>query len=635
MRTATPAGHRPLLAAAVILCLCLPVRYAVAAGNCALLAHYYAPMDLPVAAWPETIAGPPPSSIRKKLVGPDECRIIGEKIIHNASGVPYRLISMAISGSVFGYAPVDSLVVPPLGTGKKGEGQEFFFSDHAFIWQARGIMGPFVPGVAWYKYTKATPSGVDILIPQNPADWNGSMWVLVHGGGRYPPLRLPPREAGKFNRYTEASESASALIDRGYAVIWTRRDAATSKASSMDVANYAVLDDGRTVGGPGKPGMAFNENLGFMRDFTVISRNYVTQQLGKRPRAIFFRGHSAGGAMGRSFLLVKGMNTDHHGRKLFDGFYLDDSAGGRGAATYFWSAEVLDEHGTFRLHPSGTDHLVIDKDQLRFMSPVVETIHSEYAGGRTSTVPGVFERVPALYSNYKRENARINIEKGLDRIWKSYEIRGVSHGDAAVESEKYPELAKDMVDLGGVAGALEQALADWVLQGKPPPPTHVDAADVWELDPAAEPAIDLPDTACPRGVYRPNMKRPDGTAVGASEALFVPYATALHPQINEDQQRPPGYREEWLEPVDRHGYLVDLTGSHSRMTRPTIAQIWHLRYRRGEKTGILHPYEKLTRARYVECVTGVAAKLQADGVLTPEAARWYGEKAKTDDIGTE
>ena len=49
------------------------------------------------------------------------------------------------------------------------------------------------------------------------------------------------------------------------------------------------------VGGAGKPGMALNENLGLMRDYTVISRNFVEEQLGMRPEAIFFRGHSAGG----------------------------------------------------------------------------------------------------------------------------------------------------------------------------------------------------------------------------------------------------------------------------------------------------------------------------------------------------
>lgn len=423
------------------------------------------------------------------------------------------------------------------------------------------------------------------------------------------------------------------MIDQGYAVIWTRRDAATSVGTSIDIPTTAILDNGMEIGGPEKPGMALNENLGLMRDYTVISRNYVEMQMGKRPEAIFFRGHSAGGAMGRSFQIVKGMNTDHEGNKLFDGFYLDDSAGGRGSTAYFWEAEVVDEIGSFRLNPTDTDTFNIDDDQTRFMSPVIEVIHELYSGGRTATVPRVFERVPATYTHYKRENTRINIEKGLGDMWKSYEIAGVSHSDASAEAFDYPELAKEMVDIGGVANALSQALADWVLKGKKPPETRVAAADVWEIDPNTGPAIHLPDTACPRGIFRTYMNRPDGTAVGSSPALFIPYLTVLRPQINEDQPRPPGFKEEWLEPLNRKGYLVDMTGSGHRMTRPTIAQIWHVRYKEGKKTGILRPYETLSRERYVECVSNVVNDLYADGLLTPEARNWYIENALTVDIG--
>jgi hypothetical protein len=131
------------------------------------------------------------------------------------------------------------------------------------------------------------------------------------------------------------------------------------------------------------------------------------------------------------------------------------------------------------------------------------------------------------------------------------------------------------------------------------------------------------------------MNRPDGTAVGSSPALFVPYLNEPVPQVNENQKRPPGFKDEWLEPLDRKGYLVDMTGSNHRMTRPSIQQIWHVRYREGKKTGILRPDEALTRERYVDCVTGVVNQLRADGLLTEEARRWYIAKAATDDIGVD
>lgn len=606
---------------------------AAAAQGCRWLDRYLAPVDLPVETWPENMAGPSRVDVEPRLVGPEACPVVAEKIINNAHGVPYRQVTIGVSGTVFGFAPLHSLALPPLGTGTPGEGRENTFSDHAFMWQTQSTMGPFVPGIGRYSYSEETPVGVEILIPQHPEDWNGKMWVLVHGAGRFPPLRFHPREPDRFNRYTETSEGAGPLIDQGFAVVWTRRDAAITDKASMAVANTVLLDDGTELGGPGKLGMGFNDHLGLIRDYTEISRNFVEEQLGRRPDYLFYRGHSAGGAVGRSFLIIRGMNTDHAGEKLFDGFYLDDSAGGRGATAYFWESRIVDELGSFRLTPSDTDQLVFDEEQRRFMSPVIEVIHGAYAGGNTATVPRLFERVPGTYVQYKRENARINIEKGLGDVWKSYEIAGVSHADASAEAFGYPELAEQMVDIGGVAVALEQALVDWVVNGTRPPDIRVDAADVRELDPAAGPAVQLPETACPRGIYRGYMNRPDGTAVGSSPALFVPYLTEPRPQVNENQELPPGFREEWLEPLDSKGYLVDMTGSGHRMTRPSIQQIWHVRYREGRKTGILKPYEELTRERYVDCVTQVVTELASERLLTDEAADWYIEKARSDDIG--
>ncbi len=603
--------------------------------GCAWLHKYMAPLKLPVEDYPVAMAGPAPGDVEQRLVGPDECHIVADKEIQNMHGVAYRQVTIAISGTVFGFAPVNALALPPLGTGVAGEGRENTFSDHAFMWQTQSTMGPFVPGIGYYKYEeKDTPTSVEVLIPKDPKDWNGMMWVLVHGAGRLPPLQFYPRKPGQFNRYTEASESAGALMDEGYAVVWTRRDAAITDKDSMNVANTVVLDNGTELGGKGKLGMGFNDNLGMIRDYAVISRNYITEALGRKPDNIFYRGHSAGGAVGRTFLLIRGMNTDHEGNKLFDGFYLDDSAGGRGPTAYFWESELVDEHGTFRLTPSEKDYLAFTGEQMKFFSPVVEVIHGAYNGGNTATVPRLFERVPGTYVYYKRENARINIEKGLGHLWKSYEIAGVSHADAIAEATKYPELAAQMVDIGGVAIKLTKALVDWVREGKKPPPTRVDAFDVWELDKTAGPAIQLPETACPRGIYRAFMTRPDGTSVGSSPALFVPYLTKLVPQVNEDQEWPAGFKEEYLEPLDRNGYLVDMEGSGHRMTRPSIQQMWHVRYSEGKKTGILKPYEKLTREVYSACVTDVATQLNSEGLLTDEAKAWYIKKAKTDEIGT-
>lgn len=608
---------------------------AYAQSGCDYLNQYMAPLEPTVDNWQIALAGPPPGEVEQRLVGPEECKIVEEKIIYNAYGKPYRQITMALSGTVFGYAPVDTEVIPPLGNGQPGEGRENVFSDHVFITQARGNMGPYIPGVAHYQYSEANPSSIIILIPENATDWNGSMWVLAHGASRFGPLRFHPRSPDKFNRYTQTSESAGALIDQGFAVIWTRRDASSAGSPDSGVSNTVVLDNGIELGGPGKVSMGFNNHLGLIRDWTVIGENYIEAQMGRQPDYKFFRGHSAGSALGRSFVVINGTNVDHSGDKLFDGFFLNDTAAGHGASAYFWDAVVIDELGTFRLQPTDHDTLTFTNEQMQLMPPAVEVIHGAYAGGSTSTVPQLFERVPGTYYEYKLENVRINIEKGLGDKWKAYVIDGTGHSDASAEAFDYPELARDMIDIGGVELALHQALYDWVTLGKKPPDTRIDAVDVWELDRNAGPAIKLPETACPRGIYRPYMNRPDGTAVGSSPALFVPYLTMPVPQINERQPRPEGFKEEWLEPLDVFGNLVNMTGSLLRMTRPSIQQIWHVRYRNGEETGVLRPHENLTRERYAACVTEVAESLHADGLLTEEAFTWYKEKAQTDEIGVD
>jgi len=185
---------------------------------------------------------------------------------------------------------------------------------------------------------------------------------------------------------------------------------------SLAILNTVLLDDGTELGGVGKVGMGLNNTLGLIRDWTVISQNFIEGQLGRQPEHTFFRGHSAGGAVDRSFLVVNGMNIVHEGEKLFDGFYLSDSAGGRGATAYFWEATVIDEHGSFRLQPSNNDALTFDNENMRFIAPTIEVIHAEYAGNNTATVPRIFERIPGTYTQYKRENARINIKSMRIRI---------------------------------------------------------------------------------------------------------------------------------------------------------------------------------------------------------------------------
>ena len=266
------------------------------------------------------------------------------------------------------------------------------------------------------------------------------------------------------------------------------------------------------------------------------------------------------------------------------------------------------------------------------MPRVVEEMHAAYAGGRTVTVPEIYLRFPTIYTQLKRDNARIYLEKGLSNTWRFYEILDVSHGDASSQM-KFPKISEKMIDLGVISPALKEVLVNWATRGIEPPPSRIDAHDVRELDPTVGPAIRLPETAVPLGVYREYMKNPGGDIMESS-AVFIPYLTEPREQINADTMPiPKDYNPEWLEPLNGNGYLIDMDNSGTRTTRLTIEQAWKLRYREGHKTGILHPYERLTRVYYVDSVYRVARELHADGLLTDEALQWYLEKALTDDFG--
>ncbi len=589
-------------------------------AECKYLGHYLAPMKLPLDA-PVSLVGPKSPIVTAKLVGPDECKIIKEQSIRNASGVPYRHVTMGVSGTLFGFTATSGL-------------RQDQFADTTLMMVTHPNYGPFYPGVMRYTYSEATPAGMEILLPENPQDWNGKLWMLAHGGGYYSSLTLIPRKPGVFNRYQRVGQFAGILIDQGYVVVWTRRGATTGSSQNRPVETVR-LDDERVVGGEGQPGKSFTDHVGWIRDITEITRAFLEEQLGSKPEYTFAFGHSGGGSLLRSVNLVPGMNVDHQGNKLFHGLYHSDTAGGRAPPSWHFEAEIL-EGGAFQLRDSDKDHLVYDDQVKASMAYQIEEYHMLYAGPRQVNPPGTAQRLITTYINLKQEAARIFLEKGLGDIVRTYEIDGVSHGDAS-GLRRWPEVGSQMVDLAVITPTLMDALVQWASTGTEPPDSRSAARDVRELDPKIGREVALPEVACPRGVYREYLLDPNGN-MRRSNALLVPYETKARLQWNADSgglEPPPGFDKEWLEPLDGRGYLVDMDNSTTRTTRPSMGQAWRDRNRKGYETGILGPYELLTRARYVSCVTRVAEELHSGGFLTDEALKWYRQKAQSDVIGEE
>src|SRR5262249_56861637 len=108
------------------------------------------------------------------------------------------------------------------------------------------------------------------------------------------------------------------MIDRGYAVAHTLR---SSSIIGGDVV--VTLDDGTVLAKNN-----VSSHAGFIAGFTGIAENIVRQRLGHDSQRRYFYGFSAGSLMGRHGQDQPGANKGLRGRRLLDGFLLDDAGGG-------------------------------------------------------------------------------------------------------------------------------------------------------------------------------------------------------------------------------------------------------------------------------------------------------------------
>src|SRR5262245_24598688 len=263
----------------------------------------------------------------------------------------------------------------------------------------------------------------------------------------------------------------------------------------------------------------------------------------------YYYGMSAGGFLGRLIQYKPGFNRDEVGRKVFDGFLLDDAGSG------LW-------------HPilsvDGRDTLLSgDDDKTRFV-PQIDITH-EFAGG-------------IGYLESKRENAKILRKKGLGDKHRMYEIRQLGHFDAGYVRRS--DLVSQALDIGELMGSLVDMLDRWVEQSEPPPPTKSDLLALRDANRDGineNTALSLPEVACPLGVYY-------GRTPQAQETGF-----AAFDGVN-------------LEPIDGDGRFVDMNGNGRRDRRETIAQAW-------ARLRLLKQGERWTPAKYAACIAAATRTL--------------------------
>jgi hypothetical protein len=487
-------------------------------------------------------------------VGVEQCQIISEETVFNIKGHKFRRVEIRLTGTVEGWV-----------SKQKGSRLIHFTDGPDFVFTQFGLTGPRGHGVG--RYEASTGHGMTIIYPEDPRHWNVKLYINAHGAGSYDVVgTLVPRDPkAKFNPLQNFNRYVTLMIDKGYAVAHTMR---SSDRTRGDVV--VTFEDGTMSKN------SLSSHAGIITTWTQLAQNLILKRIGAKPTRTYFYGHSAGGFLGRLINYQPGANVDEDGKPIFDGFLLDDAARG------LWLPKLVVDNKDLLF--------TTDQDRKRFAKQI-DITHMLYAGE------------PEDELQNKRENARLLLEKGLGAKHRAYEIRGVSHFDAGHVSRR--DLVFQTLDLSGLFEALIDRLDSWVEKDVPPPPTKSDLAELGGRNSDGtinNPAVALPEVACPLGVYYIFPPGLDPGRRGGQETAFAAFDGTN------------------MEPLDSRGVFIDMNGDGVRDKRETLSQAW-------QRLGLLKPGHKLTQAVYSACVSAAASKLVKEGLLPKKVGEFYVEQA--------
>lgn len=526
--------------------------------------------------------------------GITSCTMSAPRPIESADGAAYELLEVGVSGTLDGF------------TVKEGPRYEMLTDLPEFALAQRQNLGPYFRATGTYSAEKGNL--LTIFLPQSAEHWNGKMFVLVHGMSSYGKVRdLQPRTAGRYAPLMNVNMFAGLMIDAGYAVVHTSRPAARRENGASE---SVVLRDGTEMGEK-----SFGYHAGLIKDWTELATRIVRERLGRDPDRTYFYGKSAGASLGRLLNYVPDVNVRRDGARMFDGFIIDDAGGGWYMPTLNFRRVHVTEDG-FSVEAEPRDRLVFDQARRDAFAPQIDLVHQAYTGA---------DFVEGNYLSLKRENAVLLQRKGLGDKTRTYEVVGLSHADAG---NVWPSpLFEENLDLSGIMDALIAMLDGWVEGAITPPPTRSDDARVGDVDGDRvldHPAIQLPEIACPLGVYYefpPGVKVPGRTG-------FAPFLDSPRPALNADTTAiPESFDPEWLEPLDSRGRPLDMNRNGVRDTRETVEQAWRRRRIDGARFGVLDDDQVFTWNRYASCVVQAASALAEAGLLSEEALLHYIEEA--------
>jgi hypothetical protein len=509
----------------------------------------------------------PKKEVKGKQVGQEECLMIDHGIVEPLK--KYHRLDIGISGTLSGYVVKD------------GARQNYFTSAPEYTYAQFGnVDHPRFHGILKYEMEK----GTSLTVTYPEAGWNGKLYIMVHGrSGSF--LRgtmrawdkyYDPKEPFDVNKYERS------MLERGYAVARSRRNADGFVPGDFS----AVLDDGTVW-----TDQNINNVPELILDEVRLVDNLLEQRLGRKPMRNYWWGHSAGSyaALSMTYMLQfdPGLNRDADGRQTIHGIIHDDPGGGL-------FLPILEKEGKDVLYAQ-------PQDKANFIKSLVIS-HQAYPLVYSNVVVGEFDlghlpkRVSPVALTNKRTMAKIFKEKGMDDVFRMYEVRGISHsGDEEMPTNRERDLAA--VHLSRVMDGAVDLLDDWVEKGIEPPKSKSDDPAVSDFA-----AIALPEVACPLGQYFPFPPIRGNNSASAGNTTFASYDGA------------------GLEPLDGQLMYVDMNKNGRRDTRETVTQAWR-------RLGLLSSAEAFSREKYVSCVQRASAKLRSEKFFTDETVDIYTDEA--------
>ncbi|MEE8348236.1 MAG: hypothetical protein V3R94_01605, partial [Acidobacteriota bacterium] len=304
----------------------------------------------------------------------------------------------------------------------------------------------------------------------------------------------------------------------------------------------------------------------------------------------YWYGHSAGGMTARLINYKPGENLDQKGDPIIDGFLNDDSGGG----LYLPYVEE-----------SGKNILFDSQEARQQFIRTIEIPHQLFVGHWGSA--GVPQWISPAYLTNHRITARILRDKGLGDKLRMYEIQGISHiGDEYLEDDRQEDVAA--IRLSRLMDGLIELLDQWVENDISPPATRSDLLELGDLNGDGineNPAVALPEVACPLGVYHPYP--PSLGERGVNWTTFSPFDGRT------------------LEPLDGRGVFVDMNLNRYLDSRESVQEAWY-------RLGLLKPGQSFNRETYRACIQAAVSRLTDSRFLTEQAADLYLQEASEIDF---